>query len=313
MHDPTYDKLLWSVVLGMLLIAPTARGDAPRARALLEQGVTQFGLARFDASLRSLEQARAATKDPQVLARVQLYIGLNRSARDDPRAREAFVLALTHDPTLRPDPATIKPDLVRRFDAVLGSLRGELSVQCNRPGALVTVGGQKRGAVPLTLRLPVGRHRVEVQDKDGKFSAAREVLVRPGGKARLKLRLGGDTRPRRADAPRPPRRVWTWVATGATAVALAVGVGLGVSAGSTYDDWKAANAAHDPRVLELQQSVQDKDLAANVMFGVAGALAVTSVVLFLLEGRAAPAERASIGRWSSTPLAGAGGGVMIQF
>ena len=261
----------------LLAITPTeTRADAKEAKRLLQLGITNYGLARFEASFEALSQARKATTDAKILARVHLYVGLNLAAKKDSRAGQAFTRALTLDPTLELDAADHRPRLVRLFQQIRESLRGNLEVRCNRAGVQVEVNGEARGSAPVTLRLPIGRHRVVVRDSRGQHSVTRQVVVGPDKNVQLWLRLN----PRKA---RPPRRIWTWVAAGSAAVAGSVGLGFAISSNQTYSEWEEAWERHDPRIKELQSSVRRQETVANVMFGVAGALAIGAAVLYFFE------------------------------
>jgi hypothetical protein len=88
------------------------------------------------------------------------------------------------------------------------------------------------------------------------------------------------------DAPGP--RIWTWVAGGVAVAALAAAIGFGLSAEAdrdTLDRRYPDGAITDPTDLSLRDDARGKALTADVLFGVAGAAAVTSIVLFYYEGR----------------------------
>lgn len=88
----------------------------------------------------------------------------------------------------------------------------------------------------------------------------------------------------------PRRRIWTWV-TGGTAVGAAI-AGL-VLAMLTEEAVEAYEKETDPEVFKQWEEVVDqRATATNVLFITAGALAVTSVVLFFVEGHQ-PAPRPS--------------------
>ena len=70
--------------------------------------------------------------------------------------------------------------------------------------------------------------------------------------------------------------------------AAGVGLGFGLSARADYDEYKTTDDA--TRFHEVEDSVPRKALVANISFAAAGALAVTSAVLFFLEGRPARGE-----------------------
>jgi tetratricopeptide (TPR) repeat protein len=87
--------------------------------------------------------------------------------------------------------------------------------------------------------------------------------------------------------PPPPKRGWNWPAWITAGVAVAVGaagLGLGLAARSSADSaadlnlpWAEAQSQHD--------SATGKALGANICFGVAGAAAIASGVLFVLGSR----------------------------
>jgi len=163
-----------------LALSPTAaRGEG--ASALLEQGITSFGLGQLEASRQALERARAATSDPKLLAKVQLYLGLNAAVEGKTsRARVAFTAALRHDPTLKLSASNFKPDLVSLFEAVRKQLPGELRVSIAAPGATVFVDGKERGKPPVALELPVGKYTIEIRTEKGLSTHRSEVVVLAG-------------------------------------------------------------------------------------------------------------------------------------
>ena len=80
------------------------------------------------------------------------------------------------------------------------------------------------------------------------------------------------------------KRVFTWVAAGGAVVAGGVGAGLGVMAGGASNELRASQHSR----LEadaLVSKANSMGLGANVAYGVAGAAAVTAVILFFVEGR----------------------------
>ena len=94
-------------------------------------------------------------------------------------------------------------------------------------------------------------------------------------------------------------RRWTWIAVAGAVVAGGVGMGLGISASSEYGEYKDP-ATSVSRYPELEDSIETKSTAANAMFGVAGGLALTAVVLYFVEGHLASRNRAALeprSRW----------------
>ena len=62
-----------------------------------------------------------------------------------------------------------------------------------------------------------------------------------------------------------------------------MGMGLGLSAVSDFEEYKDDDTPAS-RFPELEESIDGKATAANVMFGIAGGAAVITGVLFLVEG-----------------------------
>lgn len=93
------------------------------------------------------------------------------------------------------------------------------------------------------------------------------------------------------DAGGKPRRgrLWTYVTAGCAVAALGVGIGLGASVLSEADAHNSLDpATGQPEDVDLvRERLDGRALGANIMFGAAGVLAATSVVLFFVEGRSA--------------------------
>lgn len=97
----------------------------------------------------------------------------------------------------------------------------------------------------------------------------------------------GTTGPVTPPPPPPEKRSWNWpawITAGVAVAAGAAGLGLGLSARSSADQaadlslpWAEAQSHHD--------SATGKALGANICFGVAGAAAIASGVLFVIGSR----------------------------
>ena len=85
----------------------------------------------------------------------------------------------------------------------------------------------------------------------------------------------------------PRRRVWTWVVGGVAVATLATAVVLGRSFQSDLDTlnqrYPDGNITN-PADLTLRDDARSKGDVANVLYGVAGAAAVGTIVLYLYEG-----------------------------
>lgn len=320
----------WMLGLGLLSLPGLAHAQAT-AEALLQEGIVRFRLGKFRGSLEALARAEKAASAPAVLARINLYRGLNHAVTDhEARARASFRAALVQDPAVRLDPRKFKPSLTALLDKVRRGMRGELSVTGSSPGARVLVDGQVVGKTPYVGQVTIGRHVVQLRGADGRHHR-REVIVAYRKRSRVEVKLGPPpvkASPPPASAPvhagtpevaagshhdsppsSPRRRLWTWIAAGGAVAAAGVGIGLGASVYSDRDEFESLPAG-DAGLDELEAAARDKTVAANVLFVAAGALAVTAVVLFFLEGKPVKAEgdRASV---RLAPVVGQARGLLL--
>jgi hypothetical protein len=182
---------------------------------------------------------------------------------------------------------------------------GFLLVESDPAGAAVRVDGENAGTTPFARPVPldIGRHEVEVS-VEGYVVSSREVVVAPLDTLRVAVTL--EPVP---DEPVPDDPVGVGVAPGTdpttgtpdeerldalwflttAAVAVAAGIGGGVAGGMALSqetdlaDYRDRCAAGDPTACNDGRAAladyDDTRLAANVLFGVAGAFAVTAVVL----------------------------------
>jgi hypothetical protein len=298
---------LWTAGLVCLptdALAKKPRPTAESAEDLLREAVQAQETAQFERSLKLLHRAREWAGSPELLGRIYLMLGVTYAIMEkEPDARQAFRDALTHTPDLRPDPAGLKPSILKLFRTVRREMQGQLVVTADQPGAIVLVDGREVGRTPLQLKVRVGAHRVEVRSAAGAPADTRRVIVSVGKQLAVSVTLGPlPTRPSRG-------RLWTWIAAGGAALTLIVGVGLGASAQSDYNEYSDP-ATGRARGEELAGSIRTKSTAANVMFGVAGAMAVASVVLFFVEGRGSREARRA--HWLA-PLQGRTAGLTLRF
>lgn len=369
-----------------LLLAPGPGWADETAARLYSQGQKKLNIGEMDSAIKLFRSAAQKTRDPKLTARIQLQLGVIQVIRNNNEtARQAFQKALRADPELRPDPFRYKPAVIRLYRAVRLSMKGGLYITADMVGATVKIDGKAHGNTPLTTRLPVGAHHVEVWSPDRKSSHKQKVTIRVEGVARIQAwlqrsrgRISVLSRPPGArvfldgamigktpllempvktgdhevrithggykdlvrsvdvtgkdtakldvtlvkpaapagEASPPRRRLWTWITAGAALATAVAGVSLGASAMGDMDDYEQLTASDQQQLDELEAAMENKALAANVMYGVAGALAVTSIVLFFLEGRAGSTEhRDAAGRATKLRLApsiGATNGVVVR-
>jgi len=299
----------------VLLAGDRARAEPAEAAGLLQQATESFDNGAFARSRELLLQAEKLAKEPEQRGRISLYLGLNAAVEGNAdEARRRFREALTYQPALRIDPERFKAELVEAFDGVRRETVGRLQVSAEGDGVSVWIDGARIGPPPAGLDVVSGSHVVELRDAGGRSLVQRQVVAPAGRTTSVTLRSARAVA-EPATRPVPPveprrrrRRLWTWVA-GARAVALAAtAIGVGLSARADYDEacgllagerdcadrQRLVDPADGSRYRELHDAVKRKELATNICWGVAGALAVGAVVLYLVEGRR-PAPRASVG------------------
>ena len=289
-------------LLGLWLLMPAGLLAAPAGEALYRQAVKRYNEAEFEKSIDLLNRALRAGGNPRLLGKVNFQLGITLAVMgEQDKAERAFREALKRDPELSLDAKQVKPEMVELLARVRDGLRGYLSVSADEDVS-VKVDGEDVGQAPYEVLVPVGPHEVVVQCGGG--ARTRRVVVRHGATARFDARCAaapaadkGGTAPTPGhDGMSRRKRLWTWVVAGTAVAALGVAIGLGASASADYSEFEdllASGQRDETRREELESSIQSKSMGANVMFGVAGGLAVTSVVLFFLEGRAPTRRRAT--------------------
>jgi len=175
---------------------------------------------------------------------------------------------------------------------------GQVSVSVNVAGAAVTLDGEAVGTSPLSGPVPVGvGHHVAEARFEGREPTREEVAVGARERVTVALQIAPAAESGPAPVPEAPvaeeeeggtSPAWFWTAA-ATAAALGIGGavtgGLALGKQDAFDDAASRCQAGDPQACEDGRSIgSDGDaleLATNVLLPVAGALAVTAIVLAL--------------------------------
>lgn len=162
--------IMWAVIT---LGAVPAWSAVPPAQ-LLQQGIQSYEQARFKHSLRLLQDAAGQTNEPQLLARIKLYIGLNEVVLGQiPLAQRSFEQALSHDPLLALDPRRFKSSVIDLFHRVRSKLQGKLVVLDIPPEGQVRIDGKPSRGGPL----PIGQHRIALHSKQLGLLFAKSAIV----------------------------------------------------------------------------------------------------------------------------------------
>jgi tetratricopeptide (TPR) repeat protein len=138
-----------------------------------------------------------------------------------------------------------------------------------------------------TLRLNPGAHALSVRRASGE-RIERAFHAEVGGRGTLELEseqpVIRDSRaseaPARADEG---GRVWTWIAAGATVALGGATLAMGLLAVDANDTFKARARAGEP-TRGAKDDGQRYQLLTNIGLGVTAAAAITTAVLFVVEG-----------------------------
>ena len=262
----------------------------------LRAGADEVGVSAGLALLRAGDAVRAEAELRGALpkltsadARAHAYflLGVARlRAKRVEDANYAFARCLLQSPSYAPPSgANTFDDGSQALEKVRQTLLSEIRAEGGESGTRVLVDGVDRGRTPLTVRVPIGAHTVRFL-RPGGVSTADEhsVVANPRRVARV-LAGRGDPNVQASVPWHRKRRTWGLITLGLGAALLAPAVILGRSASSSADELQAgarAGTLDFTRFQSLASSADSSARLANVLFGVAGAAAITGLVLTLL-------------------------------
>lgn len=272
--------------------APDQNGKA-KAERLLDQGGALYDKGDYAHALEAFEAAHAAFPSPMI------WFNIGQANRDLGRpveALQAFQRFL--------DEAT-GASSEERSDALSAAAElqkglAQLTVLCDRAGAVIGLDGRSVGNAPLLgpLWVTPGQHQVSAAWA-GTSPILETVRVAAGAQSTVTLTIPGlasrvPAASLGTSAPSPATspgwwlgRQWTWVAAGSTILLTGAAVGFGLSFKSRYDELDRSCGSQSPGRLGCSESdrsaVQTRATVANVFWGLAGAAALTTTVLFVLE------------------------------
>ena len=295
------------VLLFLWLSQATPAIDDPQAKAqaqaLLSEGTRLYGEGDVAGALEKFQAAYAAFPSPK------LMFNIGRANDDLGRpveAMEAFEKFLA-------EATDASPETIANANKSASELRrklGRIRIDCETADAEVNVDGKRVGLTPLPelVWATAGRHQVTAKHASA-APAIEDVDVAAGSVSTVTMRLLPATVPVAATAPKaasdfdlqaatPPGaasegwwlgRKWTWVAAGSTALLAAGAVTAGLLAQSKFDSLRSScgigNQANHGCGQSDIDSVTSRATIANVFWGLAGAAAATTGVLFYFEGR----------------------------
>ncbi len=279
------------------------------ARDAYGRGQTAFTEGRFEEAEAAFTEAFTLIPNPVVLLGVAESRGRLGNVTGAIETLEQYL-------TLRPD----APDAaaVQERVTALRATPGTLALTSTPQGAAIAVDGDDTGAVtPAELPLPPGEHRIALS-LEGYEPATSTAIILPGGRAETSAELVSLPEPEPIVEPTPPPTepieqapveaappaddgpgVAVWVTSGVAAAALVGGTVLGfmaLSREAEFDDLPADGTADDGERFAL---------FADVLFGVAGAAAITAIVLFLTSDEEDEPSQTAL---TITPSVGRSGG-----
>jgi hypothetical protein len=156
-----------------------------------------------------------------------------------------------------------------------GNLRVSLSVQ----NARLTIDGEEIDPERLQdpISLPPGKHLLAAEAQG--YQTFLEEVVLPTRETvalNIELKKQSDSRPR-------PMRSWGWRSLGMAGLVAAGGGGFYGWAHAIHDDYIKSDDILEAK--QLKQKAEDRQLVGHVLMGVAGALVVTSITLFILDSQ----------------------------
>lgn len=285
--------------------APALSAEEQEARERFRQGLSlardgdcRGALAELRASLALLERPNTLyniARCEQELFRYDLAV----------QAHERYLEIAPEDAE---DRATVEGN-VRSLQALLGVI----DVESNVP-AQVWVGDRQVGEAPGRVLVPGGRHALELR-ADGYLPARQEVEVAGGQQRQVQFSLERaemnvtnveeNTVNITEDGGAPPAVFYS--ALGLTLATAAAGGVFGVLALQSESDAEGADPLDRSTIDEANDATSQRAAIADVFFGVAGALAVTTVVLGFLtdfDGDADSREGVETSAWISPGSAG---------
>jgi len=301
-----------SLVLLALLAqagAPASNPDAKaRAQVILKEGTQLYQQGAFAEALEKFERAYSVFPSPK------LFFNIGQANRVLARPVEA-VMAFEKFLAQATDAS---PELLAEAKRSLEELSpkiGKLLIDCGVVDAEISVDGKVVGKAPLAdmVHVSPGQHQVTathatmipaVQSVEVAAGTVQPIAIRPG-----KLAEAGAVGPVSSSPPpstvdvqavSPPSlslatggwwlgRKWTWVAAGSTVVFVGVAAIAGSMMQSKFDDLrnscgKGAGVNWTGCSSDQISSLDTRKNIANVFWGLSAAAAVTTGVLFFVEG-----------------------------
>jgi hypothetical protein len=193
------------------------------------------------------------------------------------------------------DTVVIYANRATSVSAKLRPFLAELKVASKPLAALVLLDQDRIGYTPLQRLLQPGQYQLRLE-LDGYHPYLTHLQVSAGQNLSIAAELqhrASTPSPKSAPkegfkAPRKRRRVWTWVAASGALLGAGTGLGLGLWARTGWEQYQeAARTGDEATYYSLRDSIPNRAMGSTISFSLAGAFALTAVVLYFVEGRSA--------------------------
>ncbi len=275
----------WVVALFLFLAATTpslAQSPSPsreqwrlQAKKLKEEGARALEQRNFAQALDRFQAAYRAFPSPNL--RYNMGLALAELGRPL-EALEAFEDFLTNAKDVPAEALAHARVQVTELDKQVG----HLAMTCNRSGATVSVDEKLVGDTPLpgAVRVAAGRHRVTIA-QDGFRPFQFRVDAGKGNTFNVDAVLVPVDQSLPQDARR--RHLAPAIVAGATALVAAIGAGLRINAQVQYGNLEGSCSPSCDR--SQWSGLPAREYAGDALLGVAAALAVVDIALWVVDLR----------------------------
>ena len=302
-----------ALLVAVSLAVPPAPADAAgadeRAKVIFDSATKLYGQRRYAEAIVKFQEAYSVAPLPLIL----YNIGKCHNRLGDPSmALRNFREYQRLDPSALGD-AAVKGEIAKCEKRLKERGVQQLLVFANPASARIVLDGKPLSPSPAYVEVKPGAHTLRVS-AEGYQSEESELLVEPHHVSETTVSLrsqsaeplatAGDDAPTRTQntdpsltpssvdtpvvvtqAPTVRPRVATWVTAGVAVAAAATAGGLGLAYSSANHQLKTLEPNRTQAQADaLVARVQGTALGADIALGVAGAAAVTAIVLFFVEG-----------------------------
>jgi hypothetical protein len=286
------------------------QGDVKKAKELFQSGQKLYKQARYAEAIAKFEEAYLVRPHPVIyfnIGKCQEQLG------ETAKALRAYRDYLRLAPDAK-DKETVSDAIANLERRLREKGMQQLMVFADPPNARIAVDGKELGSSPASVELVAGNHTLTVT-ADGYEKVERSfvmqttratemtISLRPAGAAPLATDTPrAETKPATNEPPPPPPplvvtqpveqprksgRIWTYVAGGVAVASLGAGIGLGAASNGAMEQF-TKTGPHNPDTVQMefntaQANANGLATGANVAYGVAGAAAITAVILFFVE------------------------------